>query len=1087
MRRLCVLLLVSLLSPGLLWCQRVAARLSGTVTDPSGAVVSGAELKATQISTGATYNASCDASGFYVLSNLAPDTYRLEVHKPGFKTQIQSDIILRVDEAVTVNVALQVGAETQTVNITTTASQVDTVSSTISTQVTPEMATQLPLNGRNIMQLMTVAPDTGPSNGSGYNQPGSSNPNANVFVSASGGRGDSVNFLLDGAANEDNYTNIASAYPNPDAIQEFSFETNNYSAKYGGRGGGVMNAVTKSGSNQFHGTAFEFLRYFSLNARNYFAPTQDGLKRNQYGVAVGGPVQKNKTFFFFSYQKTSLRSLPSANVAVTPTAAERNGDFSAIATPLINPATGQAYVNNQIDPATFDPVAVNLLKLVPVGQGSTGLINYTTSVQSDAKQYVARVDHNFNKLRIYGTYLFDDYNLPVKPIPGDILSASEGEYIRTQNGVLNLAYTFSPHLVSVLALGLNRRSSVAVSPAGVPSFFDLGSDFPNIISNLGSGKELYLQVGGYFGISYPNALGINPSTTGDISNGWTYVRGQHTLEFGGEWNRAKYIQDGDSLGGGGFDFLSAFSGDNLVDFMLGRPTDFYQQNPFYNSAVRDLWELYASDNWKVTRKLTLNLGVRWNPFVPPIDGPTGNGPFFDQQAFNAGKTSPSHPLLPPGYFLTGIDPGVPRRGINPVYSLFDPRLGFAYDLFGNGKTSIRGGYGMYQEQLPMNAALAATGNVPFGYFAILTPPPGSLSKPYGATTPPFPRPAVPSPSEIVPTPFGVFPAWASGLKPPTIQEWNFTVEHQLLQNMVLRVSYQGSESYHLQGSVEGNAAVYDPSMTLVQNLASTQARRPMGQYFSSLTIAKNIGTSSYNGLTISATRQVGHGLTFIGGYRWSKCLGEGEYVWYGSPTYSTPNGSNPGYDRSLCSYDIASKVSFSFVYETPRVSSLGFLGRHVLSGWQTSGLLTWQDGLPFGITVGRDNSADGISGGAFDRPDLTGNPSLPGGRSTAAKLHEWFNTAAFTQNAPGTYGNSARSFLRGPGFANVDFSLIKLIPIALGPARETQRLEFRAEFFNVFNHPNFGLPDAGMTDPNFGQILSAGSPRIIQFALKFVF
>jgi hypothetical protein len=1087
MRKLFFVCIMSLLLPCLAWCQRDTARLSGTVTDSSGAVVAGANLTATDVTTGATYKATADAGGFYVLNNLAPNEYRLEIRKSGFKTEVQSGIILSVDQAVTANVTLQVGTSQQTVNVTGAASQVDTVTSTISTQVSPEMASQLPLNGRNILQLMAVAPDSGPSNEitGAYFQNGTTNPDAAASVSASGGRGDSVLYLLDGAANEDNYTSVASPFPNPDAIQEFSFETNSYGAQYGGRGGAVMSAVTRGGSNQFHGSAFEFLRYFSMNARNFFSPTQDGLKRNQFGGAVGGPIQKDKTFFFFSYQRTTLRSLPSENVAFTPTAAELGGDFSAISTPLINPTTGQPYPNNQIDPTTFNPVAMNFLKLVPIGQGATGEINYQTSMKSNVNQYVARVDHNWNKLRIYGTYLFDSYDLPPLPIPGDILSASEGESVKSQNGVANFVYTFSPQLVSVFAVGINRRFSTVLSPAGEPNFFDLGSTYPDIISNLGKGKELYLQVGGYFGVSYPNAEGIDPSTTWDINNSWTWVHGKHTLQFGGELNIAQYLQKGDSLGGGGFDFEAAKSGNNLVDFMLGIPTDFYQYAVYYQFTRRTLPQLYATDNWKLSRRLTLNLGVRWNPFVVPIDGPFGNGPYFSQQAFNAGETSPSYPLLPPGYYQTEFDKQVPRRGENPNYHIFDPRIGFAYDVFGNGKTSIRGAYGIYQEQLLLDSALQS--NPPFSFQVIDSPPPGNLSMPYGNTTPPFPLPVVPSPNAPVPTPFAVSGAWGPGMEAPTIQEWNFSVQHQLPSKVLLSVSYQGSESYHLQGSVEANAAVYDPTETLVENLADTQARRPMGQYFSNLVVDKSIGTASFNALTVSATRQAGHGLTFIGGYRWSKCLDEGEYIFFGSPTYDTPNANNPGYDRSLCTYDIASKLSFSFVYDMPRVNALGFFGHHVLSGWQTTGLLTWEDGLPFGVTLGQDNTANGVAGGAFDRPDISGDPSLPGGRSTAAKLQEWFNTAAFTPNSPGTYGNTSAYFLRGPGLVNFDFSLIKIIPIPFGPGKDSQHLEFRGEFFNLFNHPNFGLPNGVLDQPTVGQIFSAGPPRIVQLAAKFVF
>lgn len=1078
-RNLTLGLLLSGVAGGSLWAQRSNATLSGTVTDSTGAVVPGAGIRATSVTTGASYKSVSDASGFYILNNLPADEYRLQVRKSGFKTFVQSGIILRVAQPVTVNCTLTVGQVSQTVHVIAGAVQVNTVSSTISTHVTPEMAVQLPLNGRNVLQLMTVAPDTGPSTGSGYQQ-STSSPSSDVYVSASGGRGDSVNFYLDGAQNEDSYTSIANAFPNPDAIKEFSFETNNYSAKYGGRGGGVMNVVTKNGTNQFHGSAFEFLRYYTLNARNFFASTQDGLKRNQFGGAIGGPIQKDKTFFFFSAQGTSLRSLPTENTAVVPTAAERNGDWSAISKPLVNPFTGVPFPNNFVDPSTWDPVATSFMKLVPVGTAPTGVTHYTKTVQQTEKQYLGRVDRNFgNRLRISGTYFFDSWNLPSTPTEGDILTYSESTYIKSQFGALNFNYTLGPRLLTTLTLGLSRRFGVATPAPGGPSWIDLGSKIPDILAGRGTGKELYLSLSGYFSVSYPNAHAESPATTGDILNNWAYVRGGHTLEFGVEYNKAKMVLDEDSISNGGFAFYNAYSGNNMVDFLMGRASAFYQYSPSAAGVWRPLWGAYVNDNWKATRKLSLNLGVRWNPFAP-VDGEPGGAGYFSQSDFNQGIHSKAYPNLPPGFLVGGFDAGIPPYGMSPEWAIFDPRLGFAYDVFGNGRTSIRGGYGIFQEQPPLNgAAIGSEINPPFSYRVVATPPAGPLSNPYGSTTPPFPRPNPPTPTTPIPQPLTAYAMANAGLSAPTIQEWNVSVEHQLFWHTVLSVAYEGSESYHLFGSKDGNPAIYNSNLTLAQNLATTQARRIMNPYYGDMSLMQSKGTSSFNGLTISARRQVGHGLTFVGGYRWSKCLDQGEYIWGDSVTYT--DGNNPIYDKSLCSYDIGSKLTFSYVYQLPSVKSLGFFGRNVLSGWLSSGMLTWQDGLPYGVGTGSNNAANGVS---LDRANIIGDPSLPGYRSTAQHLREWFNTAAFAANAPGTFGDTARDPFRGPHYSDLDFSLEKTIPLF---GSETRQLQFRGEFFNLFNEPNFGNPSSTLTSPTFGEILSAGSPRIIQLSLKFIF
>jgi hypothetical protein len=321
--------------------QRTTATISGTLTDPSGAVVPGAAVSVVESSTGVVTQGKANSEGFFVLSGLLPGQYRLSVEQQGFQTYVQQGVVLQVDRPVTINITLQVGSTAETVTVKGSAEQVNLRSQTISYEVTTQMVTQLPLNGRNILQLMTLAPDAGPTSSASYQQAASRPENANSYVGASGGRGDSTSFYLDGGQNEDALTLIANVFPNPDAIQEFSFQTNSYGAKFGGRGGGIMNAVTRGGTNQFHGTLFEFLRNSNLNARNFFATAQDGLKRNQYGLTVGGPVRKDRTFFFFSYQGTKLRVAPTSNVATTPTAAQRAGDFSAIPRAIVDGGRGR--------------------------------------------------------------------------------------------------------------------------------------------------------------------------------------------------------------------------------------------------------------------------------------------------------------------------------------------------------------------------------------------------------------------------------------------------------------------------------------------------------------------------------------------------------------------------------------------------------------------------------------------------------------------------------------------------------------------------------------------------------------------------
>jgi hypothetical protein len=1049
--------------------------LSGYVKDASGAAVPQAVLKITNVRTNVARTGTTSGDGVYSFPALEPGQYAMHVEAPGFRPLDQTNITLEVARKTEISFTLEVGDSKQTVTVSGEQQAVQLTSQTIGYQVNTQMATELPLNGRNVLQLMQLAPDAGPTSSSGYQQGASRPEQANSYVGASGGRGDSTAFYLDGSINEDALTNIANVFPNPDAIEEFTFETNSYSAKYGGRGGGVMNAVTRGGTNEFHGTLFEFLRNTDLNAKNFFATKGDGLKRNQFGGTIGGPIRKDKTFFFFSYQGTTLRQAPTTNVATTLTAAQRAGDFSRSTKNIVDPTTGDLFPDKQVPTSMFDPIALKVLDQVPVGAPGTGLVYYQSLTKQDGKQFVGRLDHNIGeKFRIYGSYLFDDLTQPDTSEQNDLLTyANHNNEWTSQNAVLNATYTFRPNLLGTFVASVSRRWNAYTSPAGFPGWTGLGVNIPNMVD--GDHTSAGAGITNYFSY-YWNGFYSLPATVGQLGTQWSYVRGSHTLEFGAEAVKSKLVKIQDFHSNGYYTFSAALSGDNGLDFLLGKPTSFDQQQPYYFTAVHTLPAWYVSDSWKVNRRLTLTLGVRWNPFVPVYDNTYRQQALFSQAAYSQGTRSTLYPNLPPGLLVDG-DPGVPKHVIRSNYHIFDPRVGFAFDPVGDGKTNIRAGFGIYQDQMtgntmnPNYSPFSVTTNIPF---------PGSIANPYAGQYNPFPI-TRPNPSNLVfPIPLSANP-FTLNMPAPMIQQWNFTVERQLPMAALLRLAYEGQESYHLFGAVEGNAAIYNPALSASANRQTVNARRPMGQYYQGLALGQNVGTASYNALVVSLEKRLTNGITLIAGYRWSKCMNESESAFFNADAYTSPN---PKADRGVCSYDVPHQLRLSYSWQLPAFRSMNLFARTILGGWATNGIVVVRSGLPFSVVSGIDNSLSGIN---QDRADVVGDPSLSGDRSKAQKLQQWFNTSAFTTNALGTFGSASRNMLRGPGFANIDFSVSRSFPVPFGPNAEAQKLQFRADFFNLLNHANFSNPVPSVSSTTYGRILSAQDPRILQLALKFIF
>ncbi|HKA01980.1 MAG TPA: carboxypeptidase regulatory-like domain-containing protein, partial [Candidatus Solibacter sp.] len=693
-------MLVALALASLAHAQGVGT-IVGTVTDPSGAVVSSATVLVKQSGTGQERSTATNAQGYYVVPSLPPSRYDVEVTAPGFRTFTQKNITLQADQSLTVNASLQVGAPDQSVTISADPPQVDTSTGALRQVVNEQRMVDMPLNGRNAATLTLLTAGTATTPANSVDQGSTKTFPAGITISTNGSRQSQISWNLDGGNNSDIQTNINQPFPFPDALQEFSVQTANYSAKYGMNAGGVVNVVTKSGTNQLHGSAFEFVRNSAFNARNYFAPEVDHLKRNQFGGTIGGPIRRDKTFFFFGYQGTTLRNT-SSNQATVPTAANLKGDFTALldannpANPqhavisVIDPTTGKAFPGNIIPLDRLDPAALALEKMLPQA-GGNGQIRY---VQPDSQMFnelLTRVDHQLTSHdRLTGRYFYDRFTAAAQFDPRNLLRYSDSSTIVSQNAVLSDTHVFSPTLLNEANLSYSRVGAGRMAPDGAPSMSSLG------IKEYDAGLKAIqnVQVTGFF------TIGSDPPSK-FVRNGYrlrndlTWIRGAHSFSFGGSVQRELYDVRNATNIPGDFRFNATNTKYAPAAFLIGQLNQLTQGSGQFFVNRNNFYGFYFQDDYHVSRRLTVNIGLRFEPFFPwhSLDGRVME---FDPAAYQQGTTSKVFTNAPKGLLFPG-DPGVPKWGYNGAVKNFAPRLGFAWDVFGDGKTSVRGGAGMFDD------------------------------------------------------------------------------------------------------------------------------------------------------------------------------------------------------------------------------------------------------------------------------------------------------------------------------------------------------------------------------------------------------
>ena len=1091
--------LSSMISTG--YSQNIRGTILGTITDESGGAIRGAKVTAHQTSTGLSRTELTNDAGEYSIPQLPVGQYTLEVEQPGFKKMGRTGIELRVDDKVRIDVSLTVGQLAETVAVEASVPVVSTDSATVGNVIDNKQVTELPLNGRNFLQLNLLVP------GANQGVKGSQNQTQGGSISINGAREQSNNFLLDGMDNNDLAINQYAVAISTEAIQEFKVQASTYSAEFGRSPGAQINVATKAGTNDFHGVLYEYLRNADLDAKNFFdrpGPIP-GFKRNQFGASAGGPIKTNRTFFFVNYEGTRVRQAIT-KVATEPTAAMKGGDFSALLGPQIGmDAAGRPILRNEIfDPSTLHmmngalvrdqfpgnvippkfitPVGSNVVNLYPDPNGAvtaaSGLYTSSPGKTDNFNQFTTRVDHRFNDNNsLFGRYsyiqedrfdTFDSFCASVNNVPGFGCNTLNGG----QQAVLDYIHLMGANKVNEARISFTRvRGGIFQQ--------NQGNDIATKLGIAGTSRNPL-----DFGVPIFNVTGYDrlgeatnlPQDRHDNTFEWSdslsWTTGRHTMKYGVEIRRFQENFLFDSTARGNITFLPFYTaaisttaagvvnavgstGNAVADLLLGLPYTAALNRPLGGLTVNTVAgfrqtsaNLFAQDDFRVRPDLTLNMGLRWEYNNPTTDKYNHLGTF-----------DPTQPNSAPLPFLRFSTPQTPNL-YDSSKKEFSPRFGFAYTPFGP-KTVFRGGYGVFWDIKILNIILTAALNAPFlttyNFLQSTTGKPTiDLASPFNGTG----TPAIPG------------AAWIeSPFRDGYLQQWNFNVQREITPSLGVTVGYVGSKGTHLDMN-------YDANEVVTASFSQSVRRYPQ---FAALTVRSAGASSTYHAFQISFEKRFTKGLSFLSAYTFSKAIDDSS-----SWNAAVVDPTDFRLERGFSTFDTHNRWITSYTYDLPYGhgrtygASISKVANLLLGGWQTNGILTIQSGNPLDPLTGLQLSGTQTN----TRPDVSCNPN-----SFDHDPARWFNTACFSASFAGRYGTAGRDIIIGPGTKDFDAALLK--KFALG--KEERYLQFRTEFFNVFNHPNFDNPTVTTTSATFGKIISAGvqdaraSSRQIQFALRLAF
>lgn len=1070
---------LSALAPGVHAQTMGTGTITGTATDATGAVVPAVKVTATNLSTGVKRTADTNNSGAYVLPALQIGAYEITAEHAGFKKVTQRDVKLDVDTTVTVNFSLEVGSAEQSINVTEAPPALQTSSSEMGTVATGAQVSELSFNGRNFSQILTLGTGIASQNTGhrmGVGQEG------NPLMSVNGGRINATKFTYDGVLAMDTGGNRGlNLFPPMDALAEVQIKTSNYEADSGSFGYGMVNVVTKTGGNAFHGDLYEVLGNDAVDARNFFDNSVAPLKQNIFGFTLGGPVyipghyntDKSKTFFFYSEgwnrrqgpQLVNFTSPPASTfTAQTIDALQRQGNFTGQTASVKDPLTGQPFPGNIIPSSRIDPnatILINRFYPLPNRPGSPNFVA-TPDATSDWREELFRVDQTFSQNFILTLRYAHDTWAQDQGIdkPGNFSFPTGPGFLGKpgHNAIARLTNTFSPVTVNVFTYGFSRNgitqmpilSAVSRGDLKIPEVFP--GNFYNAIPIVNLSGYGTIGVGGQTD---------NVNNVYEWKDDLTHITGNHSLKFGFDFLRIQKFSFAQNNTEGTFTFNGSATGNAVADFLLGRAFNYTEASFSPNGYVfANTYEMYAQDDWKVRPNLTLNLGLRWTIMASAPDGydKYNNISNFDPQLYNPASAprilSDGEIASGTGDLLNGIITPTNQKGLSLPQSLRKthyvmpgPRIGFAWSPRNNTKTVIRGGYGIFyhwdnsnQESLRNNPPFASSANIANTL----------LSNPAGGTN-------------------RLFPANLNAFDPnyqyPQVQQWSFSVQRELPGQAVLTVAYVGNHAVHLDQ--EPNLNQPQPNLAVANGSVNVNTVVPYLGY-GSITWDERNAMARYNALQTSLTRRFDNGLAFQASYTFSKSMAWG----FGQNPFVQPD------EKGLSNLDQTHNLTFNYVYELPFFRQRSDFIAKLLGGWEISGNATFASGFPFTVTIAGDRA--GVGGGT-QRPNVIGTPTR------LARISEYFDTTAFALEPLGQFGNEGSDVIRGPGISDdvtMNFYRNFLFHMWGG---EGQKLRIGAEFFNIFNHANFSAVGATFATPTFGQVTAALDPREIQFSARLTF